>query len=251
MMVKEDELRVFAAADGAGGFAELNSSPLAKAVTDLVAEAGPTVGQSFTLPALLELLRLKAIQRTAHIAILSLNRAKVVLVYEQCCAGSAALTEMTNNEAALGTILKLAVGEALVEERKPVRCVFGAFSSSSLSFLFLVFPQPNLEPLQELVFKLDASAKKLAELARRLKAADVGLAAEAAGQASNAWLRFVLFVVSHVVVHHDPIAFWQNVAAHLSEPRTLSRPYIAVLVGWFVLGVGALSFVLWARRQRR
>jgi hypothetical protein len=45
-------------------------------------------------------------------------------------------------------------------------------------------------------------------------------AAPAAGQAEagNAWARFL---VEHFMVNHDPVAFWQNVAAHLSEPRTL------------------------------
>ncbi len=133
-MAGKEELRVFAAADGAGGFTELNNSPLAQAVTALAAEAGPTEGQSFTLPAMLQLLRLEDIRRIAHAAISSRNRAQIVLLCERCCAGSATLTEIKNNEAAIRTILKVAVGEALVEEQKPVRCVFGL---SSLSLFFL------------------------------------------------------------------------------------------------------------------
>ncbi len=137
MMAGVKELRVFA--DGADGFAELDNSPLTRAVTALAAEAGPTEGQSFTLPAMLQLLRLEDIRRIARAAISSRNRAQIGLLCERCCAGSAALTEMKNIEAALGTILKVAVGEALVEEQKPVRYNTNlfVFGSSSLSLFFL------------------------------------------------------------------------------------------------------------------
>jgi hypothetical protein len=111
--------------------------------------------------------------------------------------------------------------------------------------------------LQKLVFMLDVSAKKLAKVASQLKAVDVGLAAEAAGQTSNAWLRFVLFVVSHVVVHHDPFAFWQNVAAYFSKPRDSAHKsfgaYVFVIAVWCLMvlcGAGVRLSVLWALRQR-
>jgi hypothetical protein len=101
------------------------------------------------------------------------------------------------------------------------------------------------------------SAVAAAEDAARAEQAAAPVAGPVAGPAAglaeggNAWVRFL---VEHFIIHHDPVAFWQNVAAHVSKPRTLGGLYIAVLVGWFALLLTAVwpkGKAWWQQRRRQ
>jgi hypothetical protein len=134
-------------------------------------------------------------------------------------------------------------------------------------FFFLTHPRLLQELVSRLVSRLLASAADVEATGCSLEsamedAAHAARAEQAAGPAAgpvagpaagpaeggNAWVRFLM---EHFIIHHDPVAFWQNVAAHVSEPPALGGLYIAVLVGWFALLLMAVWLKVKAWRQQR